>query len=141
MTKSMEQTTVDKQNCCVILPCRKQEARFLRRHCRELPLEQSQTQTILRHAARTHRLNLRVTGRRACACAQSFTEHHSCVADTIYSLTIKMNWCFLIQRIAKFVPSRPSSSDDVSLRGSVPTRHGAANTCYRGPPSGRDPNM
>lgn len=34
----MEQIIVDKQNCCVVLPCRKQEARFLSRHW---PLEVS----------------------------------------------------------------------------------------------------
>jgi hypothetical protein len=37
----MEQITVEKQNCCVILPCRNQEARFLHTYCGKWPLEQS----------------------------------------------------------------------------------------------------
>jgi len=35
----MEQITVDRQNCCVILPCRNQEARLLCTYCGNWPLE------------------------------------------------------------------------------------------------------
>jgi hypothetical protein len=76
----MEQITVDKQNCCVILLCRKQEARFLSTYCGNWPVE---TQTYCgtpqeEEFTRDWRASVRLRTK--------LTKNHFRVADTIYSM-------------------------------------------------------
>ena len=153
----MEQITVDKQNCCVILLFRKQEGRFLCTHCGNWPLEQSQTQSRLWNAARRHtgRSNSHRPDQTGAPRQKAQTEFTPDWTASV-RLHTRLYWKLFLRRRHNLQPdivplkrtgvywysaaqNASSRSHPIAWIGADETW--AASACYRGPPSGRGPNM